>query len=82
MNIWSPDTCQCIIEINNETFIDYIQKCQIHKNFNDQDLLDRILFHNRGFKANGTRIDIKNKQAEKATERKRILDIGDPIRNV
>jgi len=79
--IFSPDTCQCVIEINDETFIDYIRKCQIHKNFNSQILLDEVFKHNRSFQAL-TRAEINIKKALKDTERKRILALGDPIRNV
>jgi len=48
--IWSPDTCQCIIEVNKRwNWKNTINKCRLHNLLNGQGLLDEVLAQNRRF---------------------------------
>ena len=80
MTKWRPDTCDCII-IVDETFTEIltvVQKCQLHKNINKNALLQVILAHNRGFNtANGR--DKNQRKADKRTELMRIRALGEPV---
>lgn len=78
---YSPDTCDCVIIVDPQfsRLETWEQKCQIHKNINDNALLNVILAHNKGHNnPTQTRLDTITK---KANERKRIRDLGAPIRN-
>lgn len=85
---WMPDTCQCVLEIkldgNNVNFIGWIQKCQIHKNFNNQALVVQILLHNRGFgiSLNASLREKQENILNKRNEKARIRAMGDPEKNV
>ncbi len=84
---WLSDCCQCIIELDNETFVDFIQRCQIHKGFTRQALVTEVLSHNRSFPVTkvGTRptaAELAVNEEEKRTERARIRVIGNPVRKV
>ncbi len=73
--IWSPDTCDCILEIDaSENNVDWIQKCDLHKALNDQAWIDAVVTHNltfqisignQGMKANRTD-NMVTKRAAKA----------------
>jgi len=48
--IWSPDTCDCKLEYdNNFRFIKYHNKCRLHNRFRNQVLLDRVTAQNQRF---------------------------------
>lgn len=87
--IWGSDCCQCIIELDmpGETYVDWIQKCELHKNLNDQAFLDAVLAHNQGFKIVGvvpnlpTEAEKSQNDANKRAEFARILAMGNPVRN-
>ena len=50
MTKWIPDTCDCEIEYDNSfNFVKVFNKCKFHKNFDGQDLLDKVMKHNRSF---------------------------------
>lgn len=69
---WFADTCQCkiIFESSGETFVDWIQKCHIHKDVPDNDLLSTVLAHNHA----------NNDTQENAKfEADRILGLGLPV---
>ncbi len=81
------DCCQCIIEFDmpNETFVDFIQRCEIHKGFASQALVTAVLAHNRSFPVRkvGTRptsAELDVNEEEKRTERVRIMAIGNPVK--
>lgn len=88
---WIPDTCQCIIEIDvgvtpNVTFVDYVQKCDIHKGLFDQAYLDAVLAHNQSFKIVEATLGLPTpaeraqNNSDKRTEAARILALGSPVR--
>ncbi len=83
-----PDTCLCIVEFDvnargNLVFTNWIQKCQLHKNFDGQDLVDRIQALNKTYEIqrNPTREQIKQNLANKRAEHKRIRDMGAPVKH-
>ena len=46
MTIWEPDTCNCLIEYDdNVKLIKFIKKCKLHEN----KTFDDVLAHNRSF---------------------------------
>jgi len=48
--IWSPDTCDCKLEINNEwNWISTIQGCRLHHGLKGQNLVDTVMAQNRRF---------------------------------
>ena len=50
MTIWSPDTCDCIIEFNKRiNFIKSWNNCRLHSNLRQQDHLNTILAQNKRF---------------------------------
>jgi len=50
MTIWRPDTCDCIIEYNdNINWISDRKKCRLHKRLKGQTLLNEVLAQNRRF---------------------------------
>lgn len=78
---WSPDSCLCqIIVDENFNFVNWIQKCQEHKNQNGVGLLNSVHAHNKGFNQS-QRTNAEMKQ-DKSTERSRIRNLGAPIKNV
>jgi len=50
MTIWSPDTCDCVVEYNKKiNWISTIRKCRLHQSLDRQDLLNAVLTQNRRF---------------------------------
>jgi len=89
--LWGSDCCQCrlIMEIRLPSptfvFIDWIQKCDIHKGFDNQALLNVVSAHNKLFQLtlpNPTAQEKAQNQIDKRNERVRILALGDPVKNV
>ncbi len=85
---FAPDTCQCILEVTfgpgiAVTFVDFIQKCFIHKGFNGQTLAQEVANHNRGFQIsqNASDNDKKQNKIDKKNEKARIRTLGKPVRN-
>jgi len=71
---WHPDSCQCIIQYDDKIkFVDYIQKCQLHKNHSGQKLLDEIHSHNKKYR-------LKDQIPARRKEHQRILSKGEPIK--
>ena len=78
---WSPDSCLCqMIVDENFNFVNWIQKCQEHKNFNGIALLNSVHAHNRGF--NESQRSNDEKKLDKSNERSRIRNLGKSIQNV
>ena len=45
---WKPQSCACIIEVDqNFEFLDYIEKCELHKRHSGKQLLREIHKHQR-----------------------------------
>lgn len=50
MPFWSPDTCNCKIEVNNNfNWISTVRTCRLHRTLRGQNLLDTVLAQNRRF---------------------------------
>jgi len=85
MVFWNPDTCHCRIEIDsNYNFIDWVQKCELHKNLNNQVLIVEVMKHNKSFNYKFGNIDLNPIQTKEiAQDRKneftRIKLLGDGI---
>jgi len=88
--LWNSDCCQCILEMNvraqSPTFeyVDWIQKCFIHKDFDNQPLVNQAVNQCRFYQLtvqNPTAQEKLDNRNAKATERARILALGDPIVN-
>ena len=85
---WSPDTCLCILAFDFRgdqiIYSNWIQKCRIHVNLFDQSYLDAVMSHCRSFKApdNPTEDQRRQNSIDKSEEKKRIKNLGDPVRNV
>jgi len=87
---WKPDTCDCIVEFDNNQVLERIfQKCQLHKDIPTKDLLETLLTHNRGFNLKHGVIDVKlaiNKSfvdeiiQDKKNELSRVKAMGKPIK--
>jgi len=83
---WTLDTCDCIIDLDmpNETFVAWVQVCQLHKDFNGQSLLNEVLAHNRTFDDRSENLTEEQKDQRnslRTTEKQRIRNMGDPIRS-
>ena len=85
---YSPDTCLCIVEFDvngrgNLIYSNWIQKCQLHKNYSNQDLIDEIQTDNKSYeiKQNPTREEIRENLIDKQVEKRRVRDMGDPVVN-
>ena len=71
--LWIPDSCLCEIEIDeNSDFVSWFNKCELHKNINENSLLNVVLTHNRNFNRRFTnptkdekKLMIQDKRAEK-----------------
>jgi hypothetical protein len=78
---WSPDSCLCqLIVDENFSFVNWIQKCQEHKNLNGVGLLNSVHTHNKGF--NQTNRSNTEKKQDKSNEKARIRSLGVPIKNI
>jgi len=78
MTVWKPDTCDCIIEYNdNINWVSTRKKCRLHKALNGQNLLNQVLAQNRRFNlALGDiqdELDIEETNLSKEVNRLRIL---------
>jgi len=74
---YTPDTCNCVIIYDkNDNFLATETKCQVHKNFNGQALLDKIVAHNQSFNLKFGRSPTKEQDktifADKRKEKNRI----------
>lgn len=50
MTIWSPDTCDCVIEYNERiNWIKSHKNCRLHSNLRNQTHLNTVLAQNRRF---------------------------------
>ncbi len=48
MPSWKPNTCQCVLIVDsNFNYKDYDQKCEIHKTFDGDSLLQQVLNHHK-----------------------------------
>lgn len=89
MTEFSPDTCNCIVDIQRKgdtfEFLEWINKCEIHKNFDAQQLLDEILIHNNAintkFGNKPNQIQMDQIKLDRRTEMLRIRKIGPGDRN-
>jgi len=85
---WSPDTCLCIIAFDFRgdqiIYSKAIQKCRLHVNLFDQSFLDAVMSHCRSYqiRQNASETEKRQNSIDKANEKKRIRDLGDPIRDV
>ena len=81
---WGSDTCLCQFVVDeNFNYVDWIQKCQIHKNSNGVGLLTSVLAHHRGFngRSQGNRTEKDQVKRDKANEQSRIRNLGTPEKN-
>ena len=83
MTFFRPDTCNCVLEIDELTFnyIDWIRKCEIHKIFTGRTVLDEIMIHSRSYNWKFGKIETTEAQDkiindEKRAERQRITLLG------
>jgi len=78
--LWSSDSCDCkLIVDENFSYLDWREKCFIHKNMNHNALVNSVQGHNQGFnRANGTKFE---KRSNKFVEKNRIRALGDSIKN-
>jgi len=71
--LWTPDSCLCEIEIDDlSNYVSWYNKCEFHKNINDNALLNVVLVHNRNFNrrfsnpnSSEKKLMIQDKRAEK-----------------
>jgi len=77
---FTPDTCDCIVIVDNKTFqfIDWIQKCEIHKDQIDSTIIQTILDHNNSF--NKANKPDKIKKQDRAKEKERIKKLGKGVK--
>jgi len=76
---WNPDTCFCILDIDNGILVNVVQKCELHKAVNDRDIVSTVQTMNRTWNqkipANPTKEQVekntKAKYDEKETTRRR-----------
>jgi len=48
--VWRPDTCDCILQINNNyRWVDTKKVCRLHQNLKGQFLVDTVLAQNQRF---------------------------------
>jgi len=82
---YKSDTCLCIVEFNvingDPIYSNWIQKCQLHKMFSDQQLIDEIRTLNKKYQApeNPTKDQIKKNFEERKAEYDKIKAMGDPV---
>lgn len=63
MTVWSPDTCDCKIEYDeNGEWIKTIKKCRLHQRLKKQDLFIAVMAQNRRF--NSSLGDVLNEKQE------------------
>jgi len=75
---WNPDTCFCILDIDNGILVKVVQKCDLHKSVNDRDMVSTVetmnRFWNAKIPAKPTREQVeentKAKEAEKQKTRR------------
>ena len=86
--LWGSDCCQCALEVEfigvNVNFINWVQKCFIHKDFSAQPLVNQAVNQCRFYQLtvqNPTAQEKINNRNDKATERARIRALGSPIVN-
>lgn len=83
---WTPDTCNCIVDLEQGTtkYVDWVQKCLVHKDLNGQKLVDGIINQCKKFqiKENYTKQDMKNNVIEKQNEKLKIAELGPVIKRV
>ena len=64
MRTWKPDTCECYINLDDNSFI---EQCQTHNNVN------QVMAHNRSFNnrngINPTEQQLESQMADKAIEK-------------
>ncbi len=72
---WSPDSCQCILELDmpDKTLIRTIQKCQLHKDKIDSEILSTVHTHNKSYNTLAL-------EPQRRTEYNRIKNLGNPIK--
>ena len=76
---WNPDTCFCILDIDNGVLTKVVQKCELHKNVIDRSLVSEVesmnRFWNQKIPAKPTKEQVekntKAKYDEKQTTRRR-----------
>jgi len=77
--LWSPDSCVCkIIVDENFNYLDWIEKCFIHKNMSDVAFLNIVLNHNQGFNRSIGSQAVKRQN--KSNEIKRINALGASVK--
>lgn len=72
---WSLDSCQCILVIDmpDKTLARTIQKCQLHKDLTDAEILSTVQTHNKSYNTEAL-------QPQRRTEYARIKALGNPIK--
>jgi hypothetical protein len=84
---YTPDTCDCIIDLSHDTITieEWVQKCQMHKDFDGKKLKDKVFDHNKSIGVvtsdNPTLVETVKAMKECAAEKKRIRGMGKPIIN-
>ena len=85
MRDWSPDTCSCVITITCPfTIVDWIKKCELHKNFDGTELLKEVLRHNNSFNLKFGSIKLTERQKtevsiDKSNEKRRVRSMGNGV---
>jgi len=81
---WTPDTCNCIVDLEQGTtkYVDWVQKCEGHKDLDGQKLVDGIIKQCKKFqiKEDYTKDDMNNNVIEKQKEKLRITKSGPVIK--
>jgi len=80
MTTWAPDSCDCILEFdNNIKWIKSDFKCNLHNNLRGQKHLDAVITHNQSFNLRFGRIVTEDNEKliiqDKKAERLRIRAI-------
>jgi len=81
-HFWSPDTCYCKIEVdNNDNYVSSVKRCNLpaHKNANGSSHLTVCRAHNQGFNLKHgrtpTETQVNEISQDKANEKARIRNL-------
>jgi len=76
MTIWSPDTCDCILEYDeNLRWKKTLLKCNLHRPLKRNRLLDEVLQYNRSFNLAFGRGNLTDDQVKLITLAKRVTKL-------
>lgn len=78
---WTPDTCSCVVDLENDgTFSDWLKKCAAHAEFDGQAFLNEIIKHNKQFSISADDAADKEKLVDnmkaKSKEKNKIAKMG------